>query len=363
MTASGAERADRLDTLLRERELDALLLTNPLSVRYLAGFTGTNGVCVLGSGVRVFLTDFRYVEQAQRQVHGFELARGRQDLLGDATDRLVDARARRVGFEDHDLTVRRHTRLRELVPDEIELVPAGAIVEELRAVKDAGELTAIRAAAELADSVYADLALSGFAGRSEREVMLDLESRMRQEGAEPSFATIVAGGPNGALPHATPSDDPIPPDALVVVDMGCLLDGYCSDCTRTLASGEGLSDEARAIYETVLAAQELALGGVRDGAVCRDVDALARDAIAEAGHGDRFGHGLGHGVGLEVHEGPRLTQAAAESERLTTGNVVTVEPGIYLPGELGVRIEDLVVVGESGAEVLTPFPKELTVIG
>ncbi len=190
----------------------------------------------------------------------------------------------------------------------------------------------------------------------------DLERAMRSRGAEPSFDTIVAGGANGALPHATAGDDRIEPGTLVVVDMGCLLDGYCSDCTRTFASGELPAGEAGAVYELVLGAQEEALGAVRSGAGCRDVDAVARQRIEEAGYGERFGHGLGHGVGLEVHEGPRLTQSAEESERLEDRSVVTVEPGVYLPGELGVRIEDLVVVGADGPEVLTPFTKSLVTL-
>lgn len=362
MTAPGADRAGRLAERLGEKGLDALLVTNLLNVRYLCGFTGTNGLCLVGEGLRAFLTDFRYVEQAERQVRGFERERGRQDLLGDACRLLTEAGVRRLGFEDHDLTVRRHGRLRELLPDEIELIAAGPLVEELRGPKDDGELRAIKAAAALATEVLDELAERGFGGRTERDVVLSLEDAMRRRGAEPSFPTIVAAGENGALPHHEPGDRPVGDGELVVVDLGCMLDGYCSDCTRTLASGT-VSERAESVYELVLAAQERALDAVRPGAGCRELDGLARDLIAEAGHGERFGHGLGHGVGLEVHEAPRLTQLAAESERLETGNVVTVEPGVYLPGELGVRIEDLVIVGEDGPEVLTPFPKALTSIG
>jgi Xaa-Pro aminopeptidase len=355
------DRADGLAPLLREKELDALVVTNLVNVRYLTGFTGTNGLCVVGDGVRLFLTDFRYVEQAERQVRGFESARGKADLLGETCERLEATGARRVGFEDHDLTVHRHGRLRERLDGEVGLAPAGQLVERLREVKDEDELRAIRAAADLATEVLEELRDEGFGGRTEREVKGDLERSMRSRGAEPSFDTIVAGGANGALPHATAGDAPIQPGSLVVVDLGCLLDGYCSDFTRTLAVGE-LEEEARAVYDLVLGAQERALAAVRDGAVCREVDSVARGVIEEAGHGDEFGHGLGHGVGLEVHEGPRLTQSAEEAERLRSGNVVTVEPGVYVPGRFGVRIEDLVVVREGGPEVLTPFPKELLTI-
>jgi Xaa-Pro aminopeptidase len=361
MSGSSGERADRLTDLLRERELDALLVTELVNVRYLTGFTGTNGVSLVGDGLRAFVTDFRYVEQAERQVRGFELRRGKQDLLGDVAEPLAAARARRVGFEDHHLSVRRHERLREIVPDDVELVAAGQLVEELRAVKDKGELRLIRDAARLATEVLEHLRETGFGGRTESELARDLDAQIRARGAEPAFPTIVATGANGALPHASPGDARIDPGALVVVDLGCLLDGYCSDCTRTLAS-DGVPEAAQSVYELVLETQERALGAVRAGAGCREVDALAREAIAEAGHGERFGHGLGHGVGLEVHEGPRLTQYADQSERLRAGNVVTVEPGVYLPGEFGVRIEDLVVVGEEGPEVLTSFPKDMTVL-
>ncbi len=353
-----SERADRLAELLRERELDALLVTNMVNVRYLTGFTGTNGICLVGAGLREFVTDFRYLEQAERQLRGFELRRGRQDLLGDVVEPLAAAGARRVGFEDLDLSVRRHQRLREIVSEEMELVAAGQLVEELRAVKDDGELGSIRAAAGLVTEVLEHLRETGFGERTEAAVARDLDAQIRARGAEPAFPTIVAAGANGALPHASPGEARVDPGALVVVDLGCLLDGYCSDCTRTLVSGD-LGEEALSVYELVLETQERALRAVRAGAGCREVDALAREAITDAGHGERFGHGLGHGVGLEVHEGPRLTQFADESERLRAGNVVTVEPGVYLPGEFGVRIEDLVVVGDEGPEVLTSFPKGL----
>ncbi|MBA2566568.1 MAG: aminopeptidase P family protein [Thermoleophilaceae bacterium] len=358
---SAPDRADRLAERLRERELDALLVTNLVNIRYLTGFTGTNALCLVGDGLRAFITDFRYVEQADREVSGFDRAQGERDMLGDVRDLLAGAGAGRVGFEDHDMSVHRHGRLRAALPDSVELEPAGRVVERLREVKDEDEVAAIRAAAELATEVLEQLREEGFRGRTEAAVAHDFEAQMRARGAEPAFPTIVAAGRSGALPHATPGDAAVLPGSLVVVDFGCLLDGYCSDCTRTLASGEP-PDEAVAVYELVLRAQELALDAVRAGAGCREVDAVAREVIAEAGHGDRFGHGLGHGVGLEVHEGPRLTQSAEESERLEAGNVVSVEPGVYLPGELGVRIEDLVVVRDTGPEVLTSFPKTLTIV-
>jgi Xaa-Pro aminopeptidase len=352
-----AARADRLVERLRERELDALLVTNLMNVRYLSGFTGTNAVCVVGPDERTFITDFRYVERAQSEVPDFDRLRGKQDLLGTAAERLRG----RVGFEDQHMSVRQHKRLADMLPDGVELVPAGGVVEELRAVKEPGELRVMREAARLADEMYEYIASRGLAGRSEREVAVDVEREMRARGAEdPSFPSIVAAGANGALPHATPGEAQIGPDTLVIVDMGCRVDGYCSDCTRTFATGP-LSDDAASVYELVLAAQEESLAAVRAGAECSAVDAVARDKISAAGHGEEFGHGLGHGVGLEVHEAPRLAQSSEGA--LVSGNVVTVEPGVYVPGAFGVRIEDLVVVTDDGNEVLSHFPKPLMTLG
>jgi Xaa-Pro aminopeptidase len=243
----------------------------------------------------------------------------------------------------------------------VELVPAGGLVEELRAVKDASEVASMRTAAELATAAYESLRERGLAGRTEREVALQLVRFMEDSGAEgPSFPPIVAAGEHGAQPHAVPRDVEIPRDTLVVIDMGARVDGYCSDCTRTLATGS-LDDSALEIYELVLRAQTESLGAARAGAACRDVDAVARAIIDAAGHEEHFGHGLGHGVGLQVHEAPRLGKTA-EGE-LVAGNAVTIEPGVYVPGHVGVRIEDLVIVTEGEPEILTGFPKELVTVG
>ena len=350
-------RADRLADRLEERELDALLVANLVNVRYLTGFTGSNAAAIVGREQRDFITDFRYVEQAAAQVDGFERIRGERDLLADVAARLSG----RVGFEDQHMSVRTHARLAELTADGVELVPAGGMVEELRTVKDEAELAKMREAAALADGIYEYLAERGLVGRTEREVALDLEREMRERGADdPSFPSIIASGPHGALPHATPRDVPIEPSSLVVCDLGVRLDGYCSDCTRTLATGDP-GGEAAEVYELVLSTQEEAVAAVRAGAGCRELDSLARERIAAAGHGERFGHGLGHGVGLEVHEGPTLSRVS--NGTLTAGNVVTVEPGVYVAGAFGVRIEDLVIVTDEGCEILSRFPKALTVLG
>jgi Xaa-Pro aminopeptidase len=352
--ASTAARADRLAERLRERELDSLLVSNLVNVRWLTGFTGTNGACIITPAERLFLTDFRYVAQAEQQVKGFERLPAGRDLTGDLAERL----AGRAGFDDAHLSVRAHAKLAERVAEGVELVAAGGMVEELREVKDAAELRRIGEAAKLATAALERVLERGLVGRTERAVALELERELLEGGAEgPAFPAIVAGGAHGALPHAEPREAEIPDAALVVIDWGARVDGYCSDCTRTIATGE-VDGAALDVYELVRGAQEKGLGAVRPGAECRAVDAVAREVVEAAGHGERFGHGLGHGVGLEVHEGPRLGQRA-EGE-LMEGNVVSVEPGVYLPGEFGVRIEDLVAVTDAGAQVLTTFPKTLT---
>ena len=353
-----AARADRVVERLHERDLAALLVTDLVGVRWLSGFTGTNGACLVTAEERVFLTDFRYTEQAAEQVgDGFEIVRAGRDLLGDLASRLPRGRA---GFDESQVTVKAHARLVEKAAEGTELVEAGGLVDELREVKDDGELKRIAAASELATAAFERMVERGLAGRTERAVALELEQEMRTAGAQdPSFPSIVAAGPQGALPHAEPRDAVIPAGVLVTIDWGARLDGYCSDCTRTLASGP-VGERQREVYELVLRAQEEALAAVAPGAGCAAVDAVAREIIAAGGYGDRFGHGLGHGVGLEVHEGPRLTKGAEGT--LVANSVVTVEPGIYLPGELGVRIEDLVVVADDGPRVLTGFTKALTEI-
>jgi Xaa-Pro aminopeptidase len=348
-------RGDRLEALLVERELDRLLVTDLTNVRYLTGFTGTNGACVCGPGVRLFFTDFRYTERAATEVEGWEPITVEGDWLGAIAAKLEG----RAGFEDDQMSVRVLERLKEKLADGVEAVAAGGLVERLRRVKDAEELAAIEAASKLADEVWEWSIERGLAGRSEREVALAAEARIRELGGAPSFPAIVAAGPNGALPHAEPGEREIGRGELVVFDMGAKLDDYCSDGTRTYATGDP-GEEGRAVYEVVGEAQLAALAAIEAGVNGEAVDAVARKVIDEAGHGDRFGHGLGHGVGLEVHEGPRLSLRS--DDVLAPGEVVTVEPGIYMPGKLGVRIEDLVVVTEDGYRNLSALPKDLQIV-
>jgi len=351
-------RADRVCARFAAKELDLLLVTNLVSIRYLSGFTGTNALVILGPDTRRFLTDFRYVSQATEQVTGFELERAPQEFFEALREGWPDGRLR-VGFEDDHLTVRQLARLEGIVPGPVELVAAGGLVEAERALKEPGELAAIQAASDLADDALRQVLEDGLAGRTERAVARALEDEMRDRGAVPSFPTIVASGEHGALPHAVPRDVEIPIGVLVTIDWGARLGGYCSDCTRTFATGE--TDGALGeIYDVVERAQGEALAAVRPGPTGREVDEIARRIIEEAGHGEHFGHGLGHGVGMEVHEAPRLAKTGKEP--LQPGHVVTVEPGVYVPGRGGVRIEDLVFVTESGHTVASGLPKHLTVV-
>jgi Xaa-Pro aminopeptidase len=354
-------RADRLAAALDERELDALLVSDLVNVRYLTGYSGSNGVALVGlRDLRRFVTDFRYVEQAEQEVVGFDRLTGENDLLEEVVAALP-AGDLRLGFEEEHVSVRTFDRLRELLSAAVELVPGGGLVEQLRVVKEPGEVERIRAAAELADEALRLTLADGLAGRTERAVALALEQRMRGLGAQrPSFDSIVAHGAHGALPHATPRDVEIAPGSLVTIDWGAELDGYCSDCTRTYAVGGEPSPRAREVYELVAAAQLAGLAALAAGTTGKDADAAARGVIQAAGLGERFGHGLGHGVGMEIHEAPRLSKSSTST--LAAGHVVTVEPGVYLPGELGVRVEDLVLVTGDGREVLNGLPKDLTVV-
>ncbi len=355
-------RADRLTGLLEtagrdDSPVDALLVTNLVNVEYLTGFTGTNGACLVSPGRRLFLTDFRYAERAAG-IEGWET----EIVSGQWLEGLASRLQGRVGFEDDQVTVRTANQLRDAA-EGVELVEAGGRVESLRRVKDADEIERVAAAARMTDELYGLLIERGLAGQTEAAVDAWLTGWMREQGAEPSFPPIVASGPNGASPHAEPGPREIGRGELVTIDMGVRLDGYCSDCTRTFATGEeGELDElSREIYEITLRANEAGLAAVRAGAVGTEVDQVSRDVIKEAGYGDNFGHGLGHGVGLEIHEAPRL--GPSSKDELIAGEVVTVEPGIYVSGATGVRIEDLVVVGADGVDQnLSSVTKELLFI-
>jgi Xaa-Pro aminopeptidase len=359
--AVGTDRADGVADALAQREADLVLVTDLVNVRWLTGFTGSSAAAVVGrEGTRRFVTDFRYLTQSAEQLDPTWEREIAVDLLAGVVKGLPTSGDLRLAFEDAHMSVKDHGKLAGMLRGGIELVPAGTTIEDLRAIKDPEELDAIRAAARLADDALTEVLERGLVGRTERDVALDLEFTIRRLGAEAvSFPPIVAAGDHGALPHATPRDVAIPAGTMCVIDWGAQLDGYASDSTRTYATGE-VDPRDGEIYALVLRAQEAALEAVRPGPTGREVDAVARAIIDAAGHAEHFGHGLGHGVGLAVHEGPRLSKQGETA--LASGMVVTVEPGVYVPGAVGVRIEDLVIVTDDGAEVVSSLPKDLQVI-
>jgi Xaa-Pro aminopeptidase len=359
---------ERLAAAVAEAELDLLIvgdLVTPAdssreaqaNVFWASGFTGTSGFCLIGPERRLFLTDFRYAERAATEVGDeFERALFEGELAQELGSRLEG----RVGFDDAHTSVAGHRKLAEAAGEGVELVASGGIVERLRRHKDAAELERIAEAARLADEVYEWVLERGVSGRSEREIQLAAEQRMRELGASaPAFPVIVAGGPSSAVPHHESGDREVSSGELLLIDMGAIVDGYCSDCTRTFAVGERDS-EAEEVYELVRRAQETALEAIAPGVSGRDADTAAREVIEAAGRGDEFGHGLGHGVGIEVHEAPRASKRS--DDVLAEGDVVTVEPGVYVPGRFGVRIEDLVALGDGGVRNLSGLDKELRTV-
>ena len=337
---------------LRERLEEPLLVTNGVNVRYLVGFSSSNAALhVEPDRVRLF-TDFRYAESA-RAVEGVEFVETRRSLIAALAELLEGE----VGFEADAVSYSSWEHLRA---GGLELVPRRGLVEALRAVKDDSELDAIRLAGRITSKAYAQLAEEDFVGRTERELAWRLDQLFYEHGAHaPAFETIVASGPNSAKPHARPTDRTVEAGETVVVDAGAMVDGYNADCTRTFATGP-LPEELTRAYTATLEGQLAGLQATRAGVSGVDADAAARERIEAAGFGEKFGHGLGHGVGLEVHEAPRLSRES--SDTLAAGNVATVEPGVYLEGLGGIRIEDLVVVTDGEPEVLTGFVKDLITV-
>jgi len=341
-------RVDRLRGTLEE----PLLVTHGVNVRYLTGFSSSNAALLVEPDrVRLF-SDFRYAEAA-RAVEGVEFVETKRSLVAALAELLEG----RIGFEADAVS---YASWQTLGAGGLDLVPRRGLVEALRAVKDGSELDAIRGAGEITSGAYARLAEERFIGRTERELAWRLDELFHELGAHaPAFETIVASGPNAARPHARPTDRVVEAGETVVVDAGAMVDGYCADCTRTFATGP-LPDELRGAYRTCLEGQLAGLEATRAGVTGVDADAAARDRIEAAGLGDKFGHGLGHGVGLEVHEAPRLSRESGDT--LAAGNVATVEPGVYLEGLGGIRIEDLVIVTDGEPEVLTSSTKDLVTV-
>jgi Xaa-Pro aminopeptidase len=357
------DRVARCRSLLDELGLDGIVVSAPADVCYLSGFRGDDTTLVVGREAVLICTDARYWEQAREEAPGFELvAAVGADLIADtaaAAARDLGAEAR-LGFQGASLSHEQYRRLRRRHRGRLRDVRG--TVSRLRAVKDAAEIDVMRRAGALTDEALALVVGRGLVGRSEADVAWDLLAEYHRLGAGgEAFPAIVATGAHGAQAHAIPGKRVIAKGDFVVIDTGARVDGYCSDITRTFAAGEPAAD-LRRVYDVVLAAQLAGLAAVRHGAHGRDdVDAAARAVIAAAGYGERFGHGTGHGVGLDVHEAPGLGRS--RGDRLAAGMVCTVEPGIYLEGLAGVRIEDTVLVTATGGERLTRSPKELQIIG
>jgi len=352
-------RLEKLRQTLTENKLDLMLVSTPENRRYLSGFTGSAGYLLISPKEAILATDFRYVEQASIQAPDFQILRigGDYDWFPKA---VSEVGTRRVGFESQHVTVAQFQQLKEALgglpkSNHPSLVTTSGLVEGLRAVKDADELALMQQAIDIADQAFVTVASNLRPGLTERQVAWELEKTMRELGADgPSFETIVAAGPNGALPHHRPTDTPIQQGEPIVIDMGARYRGYCSDMTRTVCLGNG-SDTFRKVFDTVLTAQETAIATIQAKMTAGEADSLARNIIQEAGYGDAFGHSLGHGIGLAVHEFPRV--GPNSSAVLEEGMVFTVEPGIYLSGWGGVRIEDMVVLEKGRTRVLGKAPK------
>ncbi len=353
-------RLRALRKAMRREGLSAFAVTNRKNVRYLTGFTGSAGACLISAGSAVFITDFRYRSQAAKQVPpDFRRAEHASPIQGIAKE-LKRTRAKALAFEEAHLTHGVYRQLRKLIKG-VRLKPVSGLVEALRLCKDPGEVRMLKRGARVNGDALGEVAASIRPGRAETGVALDLETAMRRRGASgASFDTIVASGPRSALPHGIASSRKLKKGDLITIDFGAVMSGYHADTTRVFSLGRP-TPKGEKIYEIVLEAQMTALEAVKPGVSCGEVDKAARDVISGYGYGEAFGHGTGHGVGLDIHEAPRLGPGV--KEELRPGMVVTVEPGIYLPRWGGVRIEDMVLVTERGKEVLTrSTPKELVVL-
>lgn len=351
-------RITRLRSRMDEPGVDALLITSRPNVRYLSGFTGSAGSLLMGKDLAVLLTDKRYTLRARNEAPGFEILTP-ENPDDDILKTQIESRGlRKIGFEAHHVTVKSLERWREKYNElGVEWVPTNGVVENLRMVKDAEEIACIRAACGIADAAFQHIQLFLQPETVEIDVAMELEFFMRRQGARrPAFESVVASGENSAIPHAEVSERRFQPGDFVTLDFGAEVEGYCSDITRTVVIGRSTAEQRR-IYETVLEAQMRAIEAIKPGAKGVDIDAIARQVITDAGYGDYFTHSLGHSLGLIVHDGEGFSQ---KSELvLEPGMVFTVEPGIYIEGFGGVRIEDDVLVTEEGAEVLTHSPKHL----
>ncbi len=342
---------------MQEENIDAYVVMRPENGRYLSGFTGGEATLYITTEKAFLLTDFRYIEQAGSEAQGFEIIKAGSDHFEFLAE--IGQQAERVGFEGDFITYVDYEKLKNALA-QAELLSLPELVGNLRSVKDQTELELLRKAATIADDAFANILKVIEIGQTEEEIGINLDYTLRRAGASGgSFDFIVASGVRSALPHGTASAKKIQFGEFLTMDFGAVYQGYCSDITRTVFLGEP-ENKHRTVYEVVLAAQRAGIAAVAPGRAGKEVDAAARKIIEEAGYGDYFGHGLGHSVGLAVHEGPNLNMR--EERKLEPGMVMTVEPGIYIPGWGGVRIEDMVLVTDNGCEVLTKAPKELIIL-
>jgi len=343
----------RIKTLLQTENIGAYLITSPENIYYFSGFTGGEGALFIDKNNKKLFTDSRYTVQAKEEAPDFEIIDTAHLPVSQYLAVLGDTP---IGFEDAFATFAFFLAMKKKVPA-LSLVPASDAISRVRVVKDTSELAAIETAAKIADEAFSYILPRITPGKTEKEIALDLEFFMRKNGAEGiSFETIAASGVRSSMPHGRASDKIIEKNELFTLDFGCKYKGYCSDMTRTVVVGKA-DEKQKEIYETVLTAQKAALAAIRSGALCKDIDAIARNIIKDAGYGDNFGHGLGHSVGLMVHEKPNLSPRSEDT--LVPNIPITIEPGIYIDGFGGVRIEDLVVVTETGCRNLVTAPKEL----
>ncbi len=350
-----AERLNNIRNLVNEEDINALIISSSFNRRYLSGFRGSAGLLLISSEKALLVTDFRYVNQAREQAPHFEVIRWQDDLYKSIAPIVEENGWKKLGFEAGQVIYSAFEEMKNKLP--AEMVPVKETAEKLRLVKDAGEIDVMRKGAGVLDRAFTMIIDRVKPGVTEKDLALELEMFLLKEGAEEkSFRFIVASGQRGALPHGMATEKELQDGELVTMDFGGIFDGYATDMTRTLAIGK-ISEQQKEIYDIVYKAQQEATAAVKPGVPVNAVDAVARDIIKEAGYGDYFGHGLGHGVGLEVHEEPRLNHL--KTTELKPGMIVTIEPGIYLPDKGGVRIEDMVLVTEKGAESLTKSPREL----
>jgi Xaa-Pro aminopeptidase len=353
-----SNRVAALRSLIREQEIDAMLISDPYNRRYLSGFIGTAGYLLVTESDAVLATDSRYTEQAEEQAAGFDISNIQGRLSEWFPKLLSDLDVKKVGFEADNLTVSSFTMFKEAVSEsggEITFEPKTGVTSTARAIKDATEIKLLQKAIDIGDAAFEETAAKLISGMTEKEAAWEFEKAIRARGAEClSFDTIVATGPNAARPHHQTGDTPLKEGETIVFDCGATYQGYCSDLTRTVVLGEADAEVER-IYNIVLEAQETAIEKVEAGITGSEADAIARNIIDDAGYADNFGHSLGHGLGLEVHEEPNVGPRGATS--LQEGMPFTIEPGIYIPGWGGVRIEDVVVLENGKARVLSHAAK------